>query len=188
MRLRTPIKPIGGRHGWHAPMSGSTPAALLSVSVSPISITRCGISRTKLTTEREARLCIELVEQRLCLFEIGGVEAFGEPAVDRCEQIASFAVAALVAAQPGEARGGAQFVAPCALLAGNREGGAERILGLRWIGVWQASGELAAQAMNFCVPAPLAGGGRLCQCVVQRGEAFLYFSGKCLRLGQQGEK
>jgi len=41
--------------------------------------------------------------------------------------------------------------------------------------------------MNFCVPAPRAGGGRFCQCVVQGGEAFLYFSGKCERLGQQGE-
>src|SRR5689334_18059985 len=30
----------------------------------------------------------QLVEQRLCLFEIGRVEAFGEPAVDRREQVA----------------------------------------------------------------------------------------------------
>ena len=42
--------------------------------------------------------------------------------------------------------------------------------------------------MNFCVPAPHAGGGRFYQCVVQDGEAFLYFSGKRQRLGQQGEK
>jgi hypothetical protein len=44
---------------------------------------------------------------------------------------------------------------------------------------------LAAQAMNFCVPAPLAGDGRSCQCVVQGGKAFLYFPGKCQRIGQQ---
>jgi len=95
--------------------------------------------------------------------------------------------AALLAPQPGEARGGAQFVASRALLAGDREGGAERVLGLGWIGVWQAAGELAAQSMNFCVPAPHAGEGRLCQCVLQDGKAFLYFSGKRQRLGQQGE-
>jgi hypothetical protein len=38
----------------------------------------------------------------------------------------------------------------------------------------QPTGELAAQAMNFCVPALLAGDGRCCQCVVQGGKAFLY--------------
>src|SRR5215467_4395035 len=79
--------------------------------------------------------------------------------IDGCEQIARLALPALLAPQPGEARGGAQFVAACALLAGDREGGAERLLGLRQIGIWQPSSELAAQAMNFCVPAPRAGDG-----------------------------
>jgi hypothetical protein len=74
------------------------------------------------------------------------------------------------------------------LLAGDCEGGAERILGLRWIGICQTAGELAAQSMNFGVPACLAGAGRFCQCIVQGGKAFLYFSGKRQRLGQQGEK
>jgi hypothetical protein len=60
----------------------------------------------------------------------------------------------------------------------SRSRGAERVLGLRWIGVRQATGELAAQAMNFRVPALHAEGDRLCQCVVQGGKAFLYFSGK----------
>ena len=41
------------------------------------------------------------------LLQIGGVEAFGEPAIDRREEIASFSAA--IAAEPGEARGGAQF-------------------------------------------------------------------------------
>jgi hypothetical protein len=49
----------------------------------------------------------QCVEQRLCLFEIGGVEAFGEPAVYGGEKVARFAVAALVSAEPGEAHGGA---------------------------------------------------------------------------------
>jgi hypothetical protein len=51
----------------------------------------------------------QLVEQRLCFFEIGSVEAFGEPAIDRREKVAGRGVAALVAAEPGEARGGAQL-------------------------------------------------------------------------------
>src|SRR5262245_60723719 len=130
----------------------------------------------------------ELVEQRLRLFKIRGVEAFSEPAIDGAEKVAGLGMAAMVTAQPGEAHGGAQFVAPCALLAGDREGGAERVLGLRRIGVRQPTGELAAQAMNFCVPALRAADGRFCQCVVQSGERFLYIPGKRQRLGQQGEK
>jgi hypothetical protein len=42
--------------------------------------------------------------------------------------------------------------------------------------------------MNFCVPTPLAGDGRCCQCVVQGGKAFLYLPGKRQRLGQQGKE
>jgi hypothetical protein len=34
--------------------------------------------------------------------QIGGVEAFGNPAVDRCEEITGFAVAALLPAEPGD--------------------------------------------------------------------------------------
>jgi len=51
----------------------------------------------------------EFVEQRFCLFEIRCVEAFGEPAEDGGEQGVGFGVASLVAAEPGEARDGAQF-------------------------------------------------------------------------------
>jgi hypothetical protein len=49
----------------------------------------------------------QLVEQRLCLFQIGGIKALGEPAVNRREQIAGFGPPPLIAAEPGEARGGA---------------------------------------------------------------------------------
>ena len=128
---------------------------------------------TFIHNQRASKRLRQLVEQRLGVFQIGGVEAFGEPAVDRREQLACLATPALLAPQPGEARGGAQFLAASALLAGDREGGAKRLLGLRRIGKWQPTYELTAQAMNFCAPAPHAGGGRFCQCIVQSGKAFL---------------
>src|SRR5713226_8436231 len=71
----------------------------------------------------------QLVEQRLCVFEVGGAEAFGEPAVDRREEVAGFGVAALVAAEPGEARGGTQFPELGALLHGDAQGFAIEFLG-----------------------------------------------------------
>jgi hypothetical protein len=49
------------------------------------------------------------VKERSCRFEISSVEAFGEAVVDRLEQRQRVRRAALIAQQPGEARGGAQF-------------------------------------------------------------------------------
>src|SRR6516162_3232408 len=69
------------------------------------------------------------VQQRLCLFEIGHVEALGEPAVDRREEVAGFSASALVAAQPGEARGGAQLPEFGLLLPGDAQGFAVKVLG-----------------------------------------------------------
>ena len=37
--------------------------------------------------------------------QIGGVKALGEPAVNRGEEVVSFGVPALIAAEPGEAHG-----------------------------------------------------------------------------------
>jgi len=57
----------------------------------------------------------QLIEKRLCVFEIARVEAFGEPAVNGCEQIAPLGPAPLFAPQPREARRGAQFIGFCLL-------------------------------------------------------------------------
>jgi hypothetical protein len=35
------------------------------------------------------------------------------------------------------------------LLAGDREGGAERILGFRWVGIWQPIGHMAGRLAFF---------------------------------------
>jgi L-alanine-DL-glutamate epimerase-like enolase superfamily enzyme len=54
-------------------------------------------------------LLTQLVEQRLRLSQVGRVEAFGKPAVDRCEEMAGLITPALIAPQPGEAARRAQF-------------------------------------------------------------------------------
>src|SRR5262245_60483747 len=47
----------------------------------------------------------QFVEQRLCLFQISGVEALSEPAVDRGKQVAGFGTPTLLAPQPRETGG-----------------------------------------------------------------------------------
>jgi hypothetical protein len=55
-------------------------------------------SHTRISSSRQ------LVEQRLRLLQIGGVEALGEPAVNRRQQVVPLGTAPLFAPQPGEAR------------------------------------------------------------------------------------
>jgi hypothetical protein len=52
---------------------------------------------------------LESVEKRFCRPEIGRVEPLRKPLVDRLEERRCLGGSALIALQPGEARGGAQF-------------------------------------------------------------------------------
>src|SRR5215472_13590680 len=52
----------------------------------------------------------QLIELPLRFLQIGGVEAFGKPAMDGCQQLARFGPPALLAPQPSEARHSAQFI------------------------------------------------------------------------------
>jgi hypothetical protein len=61
----------------------------------------------------------QFVDQSLRLFEIECVEAFGEPAVNRREKVASLGASPLVAQQAGKADGGAQFPEVGPLLPGD---------------------------------------------------------------------
>ena len=71
----------------------------------------------------------QLVEQCLRVFEIGGAETFREQIVYRCEKLASFGTATLVAAEPPEAHGGAQFPELGLLLAGDTQRFVIQLLG-----------------------------------------------------------
>src|SRR6516165_780981 len=185
MRSRTPIKPIGLSRAWLAPTSASTRAALLSGSVSSISTTRCGMSRTRLTTEREARLRIELVEQRLCLFQIGCVEAFSEPAIDRREQIVRFGAAALVAPQPGETGRGPQFPELGLLLLGNAQRFPIEFLG--GFGMPLPAQQLALLPINLCCKPALPCYFHDLQSLVQQGHGLFILSRDLTCCGEESD-
>ena len=59
---------------------------------------------------KRIRLCHERGQQRLRVFQIGGIEALGEPAVDGREQLTRFGPTALIAPQPRETRRRTQFI------------------------------------------------------------------------------
>ena len=60
----------------------------------------------------------QLVEQRLCVFEVRGVETLGEPAVDRRQEIVRLRASPLVRPEFGERNCGSQFPELCLLLLG----------------------------------------------------------------------
>src|SRR5262245_32274235 len=64
----------------------------------------------------------ERVEQRLGLLQVRSLKALGEPAVDRCQQLASRHEPALLLPQASEAHGGPQFQRFGLLAAGDVEG------------------------------------------------------------------
>src|ERR1039458_4082103 len=56
-----------------------------------------------------SQLRVQLIEDRLGVFQVGGVEAFGELVVDPGEHRASLVALALLVEHPGEARRGTQL-------------------------------------------------------------------------------
>ena len=57
----------------------------------------------------------QFFEQCLSLFQIGGIEPLGKPAIDGGEEVASFGPPASLAPQQGQARGGPQLIGLCLL-------------------------------------------------------------------------
>ena len=63
---------------------------------------------------RTAELC-ERVEQHFRGFQVGRVEPFGKPLIDRLEERCRIGGTALIAPQPGQTGGAAQFPGQCLL-------------------------------------------------------------------------
>src|SRR5262249_52880861 len=83
-------------------------------------------------------------QQRLCILQLGRVEAFGKPAVDGCEKLAG-------AQQAGEADRATELEPAAALLSCDRQRSAKATLDFRPVGGWQPAEEFAAQAAELCV-------------------------------------
>src|SRR6516162_2300425 len=112
----------------------------------------------------------QLVQQRLRLLQIGSVEAFGEPAVDRSEEVAGFGAAALIAAQPGEAPGSAQFPELSLLLLGDAQGVTIQFLG--GVGMSLPLQQLAFAPIQVCCEPALACALNDLQRIVQQSQGL----------------
>ena len=93
-------------------------------------------------------LGFQIVEQRLRVLQVGGVESLGEPVVNIGEHGARFVAAIGVAQQPGEAHGGAQFPPFAALLPFDRDSFFEPLFRRHQIGS-AAQNRFRCYAMQF---------------------------------------
>jgi hypothetical protein len=91
----------------------------------------------------------QLIQQGFGLFEVERVEAFGEPAVDRSEQIAGLIQFALITPEPRHAHCGAEFPGFRLLLTGNRKRVVKKLL--RFCNDWprQHQCDFTSKAINL---------------------------------------
>src|SRR5262249_6735381 len=126
----------------------------------------------------------QLVEHCLRILEVGRVEAFGEPAVDRREQVMGFGTAALVAAELGEGDGGAQFPELGPLLLGDRQGLFIELRG--GVGIALPQHQLAFVPVQLRREPVLPYPSSDLQGIVQQGQGLLDLVRDPAGLGQEG--
>ena len=112
----------------------------------------------------------QLGEQSGRLFQIGGIEALGEPSVNWREQIARLGPPALFAPQPGETRRGTQLQGFCPLLPRNLDCLLEP--GLTFIELVPRHQYEAVHPMEFRIPHVLAGRFHRLQTLIERSEGL----------------
>ena len=82
-----------------------------------------------ISSNRPGGSSIESLKKRLCLPQVGGIEPFGEPVINRLQHSLCASDTDMITQQPGEACGGTQFQGQRALPARPVERLAEMVLG-----------------------------------------------------------
>src|SRR6516165_3546903 len=112
--VRVALLATHGIPSLYAVSSSSSALASFRSAVSKPSVNHTSRARAAACSEQASlrapsRFLIKFIEKLLGLFQISGVEAFGEPVVDFGEHRARFFALALTRKEPGKASRGAQF-------------------------------------------------------------------------------
>src|SRR6516165_2227950 len=91
------------------------------------------------------------VQQCLCLLQVSGVKALGEPAVNRCEQVVRFLEPALVLAEATQTHRGPQLQRFRLLTAGNGQGLIKASFSFGLIVSGQPKDDLPSEAVQLCL-------------------------------------
>jgi hypothetical protein len=104
--------------------AGKRTSTTLTAGFSPVAdVVRSWLGRLGIATTGLREIVLtgsrQLVQQGLGVLQVGRVEALGEPAVDRCEEVVRLGVPTLIAPQPSKASGRAQLPKTRGLPAGD---------------------------------------------------------------------
>ena len=94
-------------------------------------------------------LSTKLAEQGPGVSEVGGVKTFGEPIVDRGEKIVCCLAFSLIAQEPRQARGCAQFPRLCLLCSRKGQGMLETVFRFRHVPLRRLERDLTSDAMRL---------------------------------------
>ena len=125
------------------------------------------------------RLSREFLEQGLRFLQIAGIEAFGEPVVDRREQFASLVSLASIAPEPRHAHSDAQLERSSPLLAGEFESLNKDCF--RFHGCSEKQSEFAFNSEHVGLPEIFACVGYQLGGFSDRAQATLHISCACLQ-------
>src|SRR6266851_9140634 len=130
----------------------------------------------------------QLIEQRLRLSQVTGVEPFGEPAIDLGQQLPSLGALTLLLPQTTQAGGGTEFERPGLLGMRHVEGLLEAGLRFRVVVRRLLQQQHAFEPIQFWVVPAVTGGLCKRQCFREYRESFLWFSHGVICLSEEREK
>src|SRR5262249_9428376 len=123
----------------------------------------------------------QLIEQPLRLLQVARAETFGEPAVDRSEELASLLPLAVIAPEPRPTHCGAQLVNLCTSLLGLGE--REVIVVFRRYRVASASLQFTAHAMQVGFDKPLFRRFNCLCCIIKTSKGILRLAELSVSIG-----
>src|ERR1700716_3115158 len=116
---------------------------------------------------------MKLAEQRLGLSKVAGVKTFGEPIVDRGEEVSCRLPLSLIAQEPRQAHGRAQFPRLCLLGARNGQGMLEIRLRFRDVPLRRSERDFTGNAMRLSLAPSLLRGVHCRHCVVDAAPGII---------------
>src|ERR1700730_7408061 len=106
---------------------------------------------------RRIALSMKLAEQRLSLSKVACVKTFGEPIVGGGEKVTCRLPFSLIAQEPRQAHGRAQFPRLCLLCSRNGQGMLEIRLGFRHVPLRRLECDFTSNAMSLSLTPPFLG-------------------------------
>src|SRR5260370_14276050 len=125
-------------------------------------------------------LSMKLAEQRLGLSKVVCVKTFGEPIVDGGEKVTCRSPFSLIAQEPRQAHGRAEFPRLCLLCSRNSQGMLEKRLRFRHVSLRRLERDFTGNAMSLSLAPPFLGCVHRRHCFVDAAPGIIELARICM--------